>query len=89
MTGEAFIQSLVNAKTFTRKIVFNVNAGDMAANQKIYYAAPESAGAPTFTVGGFVGGFFLAQDGVSVGGVPFDLWESDNVGLGVTTVAVT
>ena len=88
-TGEAFILSLVNDKRFTRKIAFNVDAGDNANNKKIYYAAPESAGAPTFSVGGFAGGFFLAQDGVSVGGDSYDLWESDNVGLGVTTVAVT
>jgi hypothetical protein len=85
-TGEAFILSLVNDKRFTRKIAFNVDAG---LTDKIYYAAPESAGAPTFSVGGFVGGFFLAEDGVSVNGSPYDLWESDNVDLGVTTVTVT
>jgi hypothetical protein len=84
-TGEAFILSLVNEKRFTRKVVFNVDAGP---TEKIYYAAPESAGAPIFSVGGFVGGFFLAEDGVSVNGAPYDLWESDNLDLGVTTVTV-
>ena len=88
-TGEAFIQSLsLSYPNWTRKVVFTLDGGNMAANQKFYYAVPESMGAPTFSVGGFAGGFFLAEDGVLVGGVPYDLWESDNVGLGITTVKV-
>lgn len=87
-TGEAFITSLASVQHFNRKTTFTVDAGDNVDNFKIYYAAPEGAGAPTFEVGGFAGGFFLAEDGVLVGGTPYDLWESDNVGLGVTTVTV-
>lgn len=88
-TGEAFIQSLVyQPLAYTRAVTFTVDAGDMAANNKIYYAAPDSLGTPTFEVNGFAGGFFLAQDNVLVGGTAYDLWESDNVGLGETTVTV-
>ena len=60
--------------------------------QKIYYLIPVSYGTPTFSVGGFDGGFILKTTvpyvntlGVSLS---YNLWESEKLNLGTTTVSV-
>jgi hypothetical protein len=62
-------------------------------NEYIFLAIPSSFGIPTFYVGGFEGGFQLISSnlqitntyGVTIG---YDLWRSDNSGLGVVTVSI-
>jgi len=92
LSSEADIESLANQQLDNnRNITFTVTAG---ASQHIYYAFPSSYGTPTFTIGGFEGGFVLQAGAVSVTngfGVTqnYDLWKSVNANLGTTTVVVT
>lgn len=82
--------------TLTRKlqgskgITFTVNAG---ATQKIVYAIPTRYGTPNFNVGGFDGGFAKVKtfDFTNASGYTesYDVWLSENVGLGSTTVKVS
>lgn len=70
---------------------FTVNAGP---GLHILYAFPAGSGTPTFSVGGFVGGFHLAASGLSVTNsfgvtVLYDLYQSDNDSLGSTVVVVS
>lgn len=71
-------------------------AGTWTANavegQYIYFAIPTSMGTPTFTVGGFDGGFaklhtfnFTNSQGHEES---YDVWKSENANLGNTTVVV-
>lgn len=89
---EAFIESLAGSQLSTnRNVAFTVNA---TLTNKIYYACPTRYGAPTFTVGGFVGGFVLRATGINVTNAQgytetYDLWESVNAGLGSTNVTVS
>lgn len=89
--SEAFIESLTGALATSRSRSFAVNAG---ASQKIYYAYRTAYGAAPFTVGGFEGGFTLVSTTISITNAfgfteNYTLYESDNVGLGSTTVVVT
>lgn len=82
--------------TLTRKlqgskgITFTANAG---ATQKIVYAIPTRYGTPNFNVGGFDGGFAKVKtfDFTNASGYTesYDVWLSENVGLGSTTVNVS
>ena len=89
---EAFIEALAGSELNAGLVkTFTVNAS--GAN-KIYYAARASAGTPAFTVGGFEGGFILRSSSISVTNTygfteNYQLWESNNAGLGNTTVNVT
>lgn len=89
---EAFIEGLASSQLSTnRGAAFTVNA--TGAN-KIYLAIPSRYGTPTFTVGGFVGGFILRGASISVTNAQgftenYDLWESVNAGLGTTNVTVS
>jgi len=89
--NEAFIEAL---STGTLAIAasggFTATAG---ATERLYYAAPTRYGTPIFTVGGFVGGFHSGGV-VSVTNAQsyaenYEIWESDNVNLGLTTVVIT
>jgi len=69
---------------------FNVNAG---TGEYIYISFPSSFGTPTFYVGGFEGGFskistisFTNSYGITTN---YDIYQSDNVSLGATTVVVS
>ena len=90
--NEAFVESLASsALASSRARTLTVNAG---SGQKIYYAFPTSYGTPTFTIGGFEGGFEKVGDAISVtnsNGVTqtYDVWASTNASLGSTTVVVT
>jgi hypothetical protein len=85
--NEAFVKSLP-AFGGTKEREFQVNAGSL---DKIFYCYPMTYGAAQFLVNGFVGGFGLvAQVSVSTsnGEVVYNVYESDNAGLGATTVKV-
>lgn len=89
---EAFIEALASSQLGTaQNSAFTVNA--TGAN-KIYFAHPTRYGTPTFTVGGFVGGFVLRSSTISVTNAQgytenYSLWESVNPGLGTTAVTVS
>lgn len=82
--------------TMTRKlqsskgVTFTVDAGEA---QQILYAIPTRYGTPNFNVGGFEGGFSLAKtfDFTNGSGYTesYDVWLSENTGLGSTTVKAT
>lgn len=92
LTTEAHIEALAtSALQSSRATSYSDTAS--GAN-KLYWAAPTSYGTPTFTVGGFAGGFSLVSNTISVtnaNGVTqnYQLWESDTAGLGLTAVVVS
>lgn len=73
-----------------RTVTFTVEAGE---GEQIAFALPRSFGTPVFSVGGFDGGFYLggSMDFTNASGYTeeYDVWLSDEAGLGKTTVAVT
>ena len=84
-----FILSLNKTLTNSRFCNFTVNCGP---EQYIFFAIPTRFGTPTFTVGGFSGGFnkiktinFTNKFGYSES---YDIWKSTNSNLGNTTVVV-
>lgn len=84
-----FILSLNKTLTNSRACSFTVDCGQ---GQYIFFAIPTRFGIPTFTVGGFSGGFnkintisFVNKFGYSEG---YDIWKSTNSNLGNTTVVV-
>lgn len=89
--NSAFINSLSSkAITTNRKRDITVNAG---SNQYIYYCIPANFGTPTFHSGGFEGGFELAgtisHTYASGYTTNYNIWKSDNSGLGNTTVNIS
>lgn len=84
-----FILGLTKGLQGSKAKTFTVNA---AASQHIYYAIPTRYGTPSFKVGGFEGGFAKAAtiDFTNASGYEesYDIWKSDNAGLGNTTVVV-
>lgn len=85
-----FILKLTKALQGSRAKTFTVNA---AAGQHIYYAVPTRYGVCGFNVGGFDGGFskvgtiqFTNASGYTES---YDIYMSDNAGLGSTTVKVS
>jgi hypothetical protein len=90
--NEAFIKGLANsALSASRNRTITVNAGP---GQKIFYCYRAAYGSATFTVGGFSGGFTNTALLVSLTNAygfleNYTVWESDNPGLGLTTVVVT
>lgn len=89
---EAFIEGLATSALDTNVgSAFGVTAG---GSNKIYFAHPTRYGTPTFTVGGFAGGFILRSSTISVTNAQgftenYSLWESVNAGLGATNVTVS
>jgi hypothetical protein len=86
----AFITGLNSDVSDTVDALFTVNAG---ATDKIYYAHRTGYGTPTFYVNGFEGGFTLVSTTISLTNPygfaeNYTLYESDNVGLGITSVEV-
>lgn len=70
---------------------FTVTAG---LTDKIYFACRNAFGTPTFSIGGIDGGFTLVSDTISLTNdygftENYALYESDNSGLGETTVIVS
>lgn len=84
-----FVLGLTKKLQASRAGTWTVNAGE---GEFIYFAIPSSMGTPTFTVGGFDGGFtklhtfeFTNSQGHSEN---YDVWKSENANLGNTTVVV-
>jgi hypothetical protein len=92
LNSEAGIEGLSNSALQSSRIgSHSVNA---TGSTRVYWAAPASYGTPTFTVGGFAGGFSLVSAAISVtnafGVVQlYQLWESNVAGLGAITVVVS
>lgn len=86
----SFLQSLTKSLQSGRGKSFTVTAN---AGQYIWYACPTSYGTPSFKVGGFDGGFSKVStlDYTNVNGytTSYQVWRSDNTGLGTTTVSVS
>ena len=86
----AFIRTLTKTLQSGRSRTFTVNA---AAGQYIWYACPAGYGTPVFNVGGFDGGFskVATLDYTNPSGYTesYQVWRSDNAGLGQTTVKVS
>ena len=90
-SGEAAIDGLTEKKLQSgRALTFTANAG---AKQRIVYAIPSRYGTPVFNVGGFEGGFYkdstIQYANEHEYTESYDVWLSDNVGLGSTTVKVS
>lgn len=97
-TGVAGLNTEAAIEALTSSALQASRAGTHAANAtgslRIYWAAPASYGTPTFTVGGFSGGFSLVSATISVTNVNgvtqlYQLWVSDTPGLGNTTFVVS
>ena len=86
----AFVLGLSKSLQGGRAKTFSVNAG---AGEYIWYCCPVSYGTPNFNVGGFDGGFSKVKtfDFTNASGYTeaYQVWRSDNAGLGVTTVKVS
>ncbi len=86
--NQAFIETLTKT-VGPKNQTFVVDA---LANQFIYYAYPVLQGQSQFEVNGFVGGITLVSVVNFVtpqGPMQYYIYESDNPGLGATTVTVT
>ena len=83
------IKSLSKALTGSRACSFTVNSGN---GQYIYYCIPTRFGTPSFSVGGFEGGFSLVHtlDYTNPSGYTesYNIYRSDYSNLGNTTVVV-
>lgn len=86
----AFILTLTKSLQSGKGKTFTVNA---ATGAYIWYACPVRYGTPTFNVGGFDGGFSRVAtfDFTNSSGYAerYQVWRSDNAGLGSTTVKVS
>ena len=85
-----FVKSLSKELSSSRAKTFTVNCG---SGQHIYYCIPSNFGTPTFTVGGFSGGFnkieTIQYTNPSGYTESYDIWKSSNSNLGNTTVVVS
>lgn len=74
----------------SKGITFTANAGSI---DRIAYALPARYGTPTFNVGGFDGGFYLAKtfDFTNASGYTesYNVWLSDEENLGSQTIKVS
>lgn len=90
--NEAFIEALPqSALSPSLARSFSATAG---ASDYLWFACRSAFGTPTFTVGGFVGGFSLVASAISVTNSEgysenYDVYRSDSIGLGPTTVVVS
>ena len=84
-----FIKKLTRSLQATKAKTTTITAG---AGQYIWYAIPSRYGTPSFNVGGFDGGFSKVRtiDFTNASGYTesYDVWRSDNSGLGTTTVKI-
>lgn len=95
-TGELSDEFIINELTNHRLAEgnegsFTIDAGNELQGFYIWYACPVEFGTPTFTVNSLAGGFMLfgTFNHTNTSGatnIPYQLWRSDNVGLGTTTV---
>lgn len=92
LSTEADIEALASSALQSSRVA--THSANATGSTRIYWAAPASYGTPTFTVGGFSGGFTLVSNTISVTnafGVAqlYQLWVSDTSGLGSTTFTVS
>ena len=91
-TGGAFIQGLeFSAVSPSLALTLDMTgANAVGAGNKLYWAGPNDLGSPTFlhVQSGFQGGMFLVGT-YNIGGVDYDLFESDNEGIGGVTLQVS
>lgn len=88
--NSAFIRTLTKSLQSGKSKTFTANA---ATGAYIWYACPVRYGTPNFNVGGFDGGFtkIATLDYTNPSGYTesYQVWRSDNAGLGNTTVKVS
>lgn len=88
--NSAFVRTLTKSLQSGKGKTFTVNA---ATGAYIWYACPDRYGTPSFNVGGFDGGFskVATVDYTNPSGYTesYQVWRSDNAGLGATTVKVS
>lgn len=86
---KTFVAGLTKALSGSRARTIDVTAGE---GEYIYYAIPHRLGTPSFTVGGFEGGFdlFKTFDYENPSGYTesYDVYKSTNANLGVTKVVI-
>ena len=86
----AAILGLTRKLQGSKGITFTANAGE---GYRIAYAIPTAYGTPVFNVGGFDGGFSkaatISHTNASGHTENYDVWLSDNMNLGSTTVKVS
>lgn len=89
--NSTFINQLSNSElssTHKRTIVVNADA-----NKYIYYVVPSSLGSCTFSCNGFIGGFVKVQNISFTNNynvtTQYDIYKSENMNLGLTTIVVT
>lgn len=86
---DTFIKGLTKNLATSKAKTFTVTAG---SSKYIYYAFPARFGTPTFSVGGFEGGFALVKTfnytNPSGYSESYVVYRSDNDNLGQTTVVV-
>ncbi len=98
-TGAAAIPATINSafiRTLTKSLQSGKGktfTGNAATGAYIWYACPVRYGTPAFNVGGFDGGFskVATLDYTNPSGYTesYQVWRSDNAGLGTTTVKVS
>ena len=86
---KAFVAGLTKVLSGSRARTIDVTAGE---GEFIYYAIPHRLGTPSFTVGGFEGGFSLLKtfDYENPAGYTesYDVYKSTNANLGATKVVI-
>lgn len=90
-TSNSFILSLSGESiSITKNVTFTVTAN---SSQKIYFACRTAYGVPVISINGIAGGFSATFTGPLTNTYGFTenytIYESDNLGLGLTTVEVT
>lgn len=95
LTNDFLLNELSTHKLSTNnQTTFTVDAGTQSQGFYIFYACPVSFGTPTFTVGILTGGFrqigtFAHTNASGATNIQYQVWQSDNVGLGNTTIKVS
>ena len=97
--NEAFIEALANSALAANRnrTLNNFDGGSSPDDKNIYFAWPTAygTGTPTFNVNGFDGGFTIRPESpISVTNADghiqdYDLWESNNINLGIVTIVVS
>lgn len=90
--NEAFIEGLASSVVSTTRA--RTIAVTASGAQHVYYCLPVSYGTPTFTTNGLSGGFTKVASAVSVTNAngattTYDVWESNQAGIGSQSIVIT